>query len=312
MSLPTRTLGKTGLDVSVLGYGAAPVSFLKTDADRAVAVIDALLDGGVTLLDTATMYHGQHAFLGEHVTGPGGRRDDFVLVDKVGSPGGAMDKFAPDVLKRQVDEALRDMRVDHVDVMLIHSCPLEVLEADEALGALVDCRDAGKVRHVGYSGDGEAASFACRLPDIAVLECSVNVCDQANIDDALNRAHRHDVGVIAKRPIANAAWKDLSDQKGFYKTYAKTYTQRLAAMREQADGLEPAGFGCDSWAELAMRFTLAQPISTAIVGTTDPDNAAANLKIAEKGPLEDTHAERLRAAFNKAAEAAGEDWPAQT
>ena len=310
MSLPTRTLGKTGLDVSVLGFGAAPVSFLKTEAEQAAAVIHKLLDEGVSLIDTATMYHGSHDFLGEHVTSK--RRDDFTLVDKVGSPGGKQDKWTPEVLKGQVDDSLSKMKVDHVDVMLLHSCSLEILEADEALGALVDCRDAGKVKHIGYSGDGEAASFACRLPDIAVLECSVNLCDQANIDDALNRAHRHDVGVIAKRPIANAAWKDLSDQKGFYKTYAKTYTQRLAAMKEQADGLEPAEFGCDSWAELAMRFTLAQPISTAIVGTTDPDNAEANLRIAQKGPLDDTHAERLRAAFGKAAEAAGEDWPAQT
>ena len=307
--LPRRTLGKTGLDVSVLGFGAAPAAFLKEDRDRVEKIIRFLLDEGLNLIDTATSYPGGHQFLGETIMD---RRDDFVLVSKVGTAGGGMDKNRPEKIAKQIDDALSNMKVDHVDVMLLHSATLEVLEADEALEVMVEAREAGKVRHVGYSGDNDAAAFACRLPDVAVLECSVNVADQRNAREVLPKAKAHDVGVIAKRPIANAAWKDLSDQKGFYKTYAKTYTQRLAAMKEQADGLEPAEFGCDSWAELAMRFTLAQPISTAIVGTTDPANAEANLKIAQKGPLDDTHAEHLRAAFSKAAEAAGEDWPAQT
>ncbi len=87
-------------------------------------------------------------------------------------------------------------------------------------GALVEAREAGKIRFCGYSGDNEAAAFACRLPDVAVLETSVNLADQANIDQALRLAKTHDVGVIAKRPIANAAWKDLSEQQGMYQKYA--------------------------------------------------------------------------------------------
>ncbi|MEM6562219.1 MAG: aldo/keto reductase, partial [Planctomycetota bacterium] len=259
MALPRRTLGKTGLDVSVLGFGCAPVSYLKTDADQAERVARTFLDAGVNLVDSATVYAGNHKFIGDRLAD---RRDDMVLVTKVGRPGGSEADFAPEKLKKQVDAALAALKTDRVDVMLIHSCDLHTLEMDEALGALVECREAGKIVHCGYSGDNEAAAFACRLPDIAVLETSVSIADQANIDSALAKAATHNVGVIAKRPIANAAWRHVDEREGLYKKYAETYADRLAHM-----DLDPATFDMD-WPELALRFTLAQPITCAITGTT--------------------------------------------
>jgi aryl-alcohol dehydrogenase-like predicted oxidoreductase len=297
--LPKRRLGKTGFDVSVLGFGAAPAAFLKADQPAARDLIFSLLDEGLNLIDTATAYPGGHGFIGEHLSS---RREDFVLVSKVGTPGDA-GKFEPDRLKKQVDAALQGCKTDRIDVMLLHSCPLETLEADDALGALVECRDEGKILHCGYSGDNEAAAFACRLPDIAAVECSVNVVDQANIDGVLPLAHKHDVGVIAKRPIANAAWRDLDDQRGLYKTYAKTYTERLAKT-----GLNADDFGLD-WPELALRFTLAQPgLTTAIVGTTNPDNAKKNLHYARAGDLPGEQVDQIRQAFKRVADG----WDGQT
>ena len=298
-ALPRRRLGKTGLDVSVLGYGTAPAAFLK-EHDAAVDLINGLLDRGVNLLDTATAYPGSQAFLGEHFSG---RRDDFVLVSKVGNAGNPKSFSAEQVMK-DVDNALQQLKTDRVDVMLLHSCPLDVLEADDALGALVEARDAGKIVHCGYSGDNEAAAFACRLPDITVIETSVNIADQANVDAVLPLAQKHDVGVLAKRPIANAAWKDLADQKGMYQKYAKTYTERLAKM-----DLDPEVLGL-SWAELALRWTLSQPgVTSAIAGTTNPKNADANLELAAKGPLEDDVVAKVREAFKAVAD---ESWTGQT
>ena len=298
--LPRRQLGKTGLDVSVLGFGAAPQAFLKQDESAAADLVFSLLDGGVNLIDTATGYPGGHQWVGRHLAG---RRDDFVLISKVGSPGDA-GKFDPDRLKKQVDAALSAMKVEQVDVMLLHTPPLDVLEADDALGALVECREAGKIAHCGFSGDNEDAAFACRLPDVAVVEISLNVADQHNVDAVLPKARVHDVGVVAKRPVANAAWKDIGDQQGFYQKYAKTYTERLAKM-----DLDPADFGME-WPELALRWTLSQEgTTTAIVGTTNPANAAANLKAAKKGPLPADVLDKISAAFHSARD---ESWTGQT
>ncbi|MEM7807349.1 MAG: aldo/keto reductase [Planctomycetota bacterium] len=298
--LPKRPFGKTSLDVSVLGYGTAPASFLKEHSDDVVALINKLLDSGVNVLDTATGYPGSQAFLGDNLRG---RRDEFVLVSKVGSAGNPS-SFSPERVHKDVDNALKLLKTDRVDVMLLHSCPLDVLEADEALGALVEARDAGKILHCGYSGDNEAAAFACRLPDIAAIETSVNIADQHNVEAVLPLAQKHDVGVIVKRPIANAAWRDLNDQKGFYQKYAATYTDRLAKM-----GLTSGDLGLD-WPELALRWTLMQPgASTAIVGTTNPVNAQANLDYAAKGPLSDDVAAMIKKAFDNANDGS---WMGQT
>ena len=300
--LPTRTLGKTGLDVSVLGWGGAPASFLRADAKKTAGVVNALLDAGVNLIDQATMYPGGHELVGEHLRA---RRDDFVLVSKVGAMSGGKHDWTDAGIKKHVDDALSTMKVDYVDVMLLHSCPMDVLEADEALGALVDCRESGKIRFCGYSGDNSEAAFACRLPDIAVLETSVSLADQANLDAAVAKATQHGVGVIAKRPIANAAWREIRTREGIYKTYAKEYTERLSKM-----GLNPRDLNCQEWPELALRFTLAQPVTTAIIGTSDQAHALANVAAVGKGPLPADAVAQVKQAFARARD--GQTWPGLT
>src|SRR5439155_24536326 len=115
--------------------------------------------------------------------------------------------WSADLITRTVDRALRRLRTDHLDVMLLHSCELETLKEGTALSALVAAQRTGKIRWVGYSGDNEAARWAAAHPAIAVLETSVNVFDQANVEIALPAARAHNVGVIAKRPIGNSAWR---------------------------------------------------------------------------------------------------------
>jgi len=300
-----RRLGKTGFDVSVLGFGCAPASFLKYDPASAGKLIEGLLDTGINLVDTATSYPGSEEFIGNFLSH---RRDDFVLVSKVGNrtPGCDAAAWSPALITFAVDRALKLMKTDHIDVMLLHSCDLATLQADDALEALVSARDAGKIKFAGYSGDNEAAAFAARLPDVAVIETSINIVDQVNIDMVLPVAQKHDVGVIAKRPIFNAAWKDLATQKGLYKTYAAEYTKRLSAL-----GVAPIDVGFDDWPELALRFTLSQPgLTTAIVGTTNPINASANATAAGKGALDDETISYLREAFRRAN--ADGQWVGQT
>ncbi|MDP6564757.1 MAG: aldo/keto reductase [Alphaproteobacteria bacterium] len=306
-----RRFGKTDLEVSVLGFGGAPVGFLDTDRAEVARILNTLLDRGVNLIDTAAGYPGSEEAIGAAV---GHRRDDYVLVSKCGQAFDDLDgaEWSATVIRQTVDRALRRLRTDHLDVMLLHTCDLEVLRQGEALGALVAAREAGKVRFVGYSGDNEAAVHAAALADVAVIETSVSICDQANIDGVLRQAERHDVGVLAKRPVANAAWKDLADQRGMYATYAKTYTERFSKM-----AIAPADLGFDDaaaavWPEIALRFTLSQPgVTTAIVGTTKPSHVEQNLAFAAKGPLAPEAAAQLRRAFARAESADGVTWEGQ-
>ena len=129
----------------------------------------------------------------------------------------------------------------------------------------------------------------------------------------LPKAIENGVGVIAKRPIANAAWKNLSDQPGFYATYAKNYTERFAEMDVCVSDWGFEGEPDSVWSEIALRFTLSQVgVHTAIIGTTNPAHADANVKAAAKGPLPAEILEKLRMSFRQAESASSQTWSGLT
>lgn len=305
-----RTFGRTGLKVSRVAFGAGPIGYLGASEDQAGQVLNLLLDQGVNVIDTAAAYLGSEELIRKAV---GHRRRDFVLVTKCGRrvEGIEGEDWSASVVAATVDRSLRRLGTDRLDVMLLHSCPREVLEKGEALGALLKAKEAGKIRFAGYSGDNDAATFAASLPGVDVLMCSVNLCDQVNLDGAVPAAAKTGAGVIVKRPVANGAWKPAAAQQGIYRDYVKSYSERFAAM-----GLDPRelGFpGEDPWMEIALRFTLAQPgVDVVSIGTTRPANAVANLRLAEKGPLDADAVERVRAAFRDAQARSASPWPGLT
>jgi len=300
-----RQFGKTGLKVSALGFGGGPVGYLETDRREVAVILNTILDRGVNLIDTAAAYAGSEEAIGGAI---GHRRDDYVLVSKCGRAYDDIEgeAWSAQCVEQTIDRSLRRLKTDRLDVVLLHSCDLETLQRGEAVGALVKAREAGKIRFAGYSGDNAAAAYAVGLDDIAVLETSVNICDQANIDTVLPEAQKNNVGVLAKRPIANAAWRAASEQRGMYVDYTRTYAGRLEAMAVTPADL---GFADEAWPEIALRFTLSQPgVTTAIVGTTRAANVDRNLAVAAKGALPEEALRQLRAAFQRAEAAAGEAW----
>ena len=307
-----RTFGTTGLEVSVLGFGGAPIGVLETGQNHVTRLLNLLLDRGVNVIDTAAGYRGSEEAIGRAV---GQRRDEFVLISKCGNPiadlpGAA---WSPELIGNTIDRSLRRLQTDRLDVMLLHTCDLSTLERGEAVAALVKAREQGKIRFAGYSGDNEAVVYAAKHPQIAVIETSISICDQANIDCLLPIARDRQIGVIVKRPLANAAWKQLSEQPGFYADYAKTYTERLAEMDLTPGDLGFPGEPRDVWPEIALRFALMQPgTHTAIIGTTSADHAETNIALADKGPLADATAQQLREVFRTAQSQSGATWEGLT
>jgi aryl-alcohol dehydrogenase-like predicted oxidoreductase len=305
-----RTFGKTGLSVTSLGFGAGPIGYLGTDQKQVETIVNTLLDAGVDIIDTAAAYHGSEEALGKAVAY---RRKEFILVSKCGQqfddlPGQAWSAAA---VTATVDRSLRRLKTDHLDVMLLHSCNLEVLQRGEALGALIRARDAGKILFAGYSGDNEEAVYAAGLAEISVVETSINICDQANLATVLPAAREQNIGIIAKRPIANTAWRPAQELQGIYQDYAKPYRERFAAMGITA---QDVGFSSEAdWPEIALRFTLSHSgVHVAIIGTTNPLNAKRNLEAAAKGPLPKIALEKLVSAFKRAEASGSQKWPGLT
>ncbi|HWQ90996.1 MAG TPA: aldo/keto reductase [Clostridia bacterium] len=303
-----RSFGKTGLLVSPLGFGAGPIGYLNTEQAQVERTVQVLLDAGVNLIDTAAAYPGSEEAIGKAVAA---RRKELVLVSKCGQqfddlPGSA---WSAQVIEATVNRSLRRLNTDCLDVMLLHSCDIDVLQRGEALAALARARDEGKIRFFGYSGDNEAALYAARQDGVSVVETSVNICDQANLQNVLPVARQHNVGINVKRPLANTAWRPVRDLKGIYQDYAQPYRERFAAMGLKAQDL---GFTSEAdWPEIALRFTLSHPgLHVAIIGTTNPDNARHNIAAAAKGPLPKPAFDKLQAAFQAASRDAG--WPGLT
>jgi aryl-alcohol dehydrogenase-like predicted oxidoreductase len=193
-----------------------------------------------------------------------------------------------------VDEALRLLRTDRIDVVHLHSCPLEVLERGEVIDALERAVEAGKVRVAAYSGDNEPLEWAVDSGRFGGVQTSINLFDQWAVERGLARAAAAGMTVIAKRPLANAPWRFAERPAG---DYAEVYWERMRAM-----GLDPGDL---SWDELALRWVAFLPgVSSCIVGTRRLENLRRNVEIVSRGPLPADVAAAVRSAFL----AHGSDW----
>ena len=302
-----RRLGQTELQVSCVGFGAAPIGYLETERAKVRDTLNFMLDEGVNVVDTAACYQQSEPAIAEAV---GHRRHEYVLMSKCGHVCGELsgEPFSAELINKSIDRSLKRLNTDYIDVMMLHSCDLATLKRGEAVEALAKAREQGKIRFAGYSGDNDAAAYAAVMEEIAVIQTSVNICDQRNIDAVLPVCQQHDVGVIAKRPLANAAWRSAQPSE-FYERYASVYQQRLKAMGITPFELGYFGHADVEWPEIALKFTLAFPeVHSAIVGTTSRTNAKADLMAATKNPLREQVVQKLRDAFTQAEQATGETW----
>ncbi len=279
-----RSFGTTGLTVSALGFGAGQIGSAAMDEDDVATLLNAVLDSGITLIDTARGYGLSEERIGRHLSQ---RRQDYVLSTKVGYDIPGYPDWTGRTVAAGVDAALARLRTDYLDIVHLHSCPLDVLERGDVVEALNAAVAAGKVRVAAYSGDNEPLEWAAQSGRFGSLETSVNICDQQVIERGLALAQQRGLGVIAKRPVANAPWRFSERPVG---DYAEIYWERWRAM-----GLQPGDL---EWQELALRFTAyLSGVHTCIVGTGSLDHLRHNVALAARGPLPEATVAAVRAAF---------------
>ena len=307
-ALERRRFGKTDMNVAVRGFGGSEIGYEKTDQETVGKLLNAALDAGLNVVDTAECYIDSEVQIG---TAIGHRRKEYYLFTKCGhtvdTPDRGADWSKPGILK-SVERSLKRLKTDAVDLLQLHSCSIDELKKGECIEALEQAKKEGKTRYIGYSGDSQTARYAVECGRFDTLQTSVNIVDQECIELTLPLAKEKNMGVVAKRPIANAVWRyDDKPQNG----YVVEYWRRLQELKyEFASGEARAKQGSDGPAAIAMRFTAMQPgVHVLIVGTSKPERWKQNAELMKAGPLPKELAESIRARWKQTAKA---DWIGQT
>lgn len=278
LSAMRRDFGGTGLPVSALGFGAMHLNDERSSDAEAGALLNAVLDLGITLIDTARSYGLSEERIGRHLAH---RRQEFLLSTKLGYGVDGVPDWTYDCIVQGVERALRLLRTDVIDIAHLHSCPLETLQRGEVVRALDDCRRAGKIRIAAYSGENAELDFALAEPVFGAVQTSVSVCDQANVASRLDRARERGVGVIAKRPLAGAIWRHAQRPDDFAggQYWDRWQALGLDALRQDlAPDMPPD--------EMALRFAAGLPgVSSVIAGSRRLENVQRNLAAIARGPL---------------------------
>jgi aryl-alcohol dehydrogenase-like predicted oxidoreductase len=283
------------MDVSILGFGGSEIGYQRASGRTVERLLGGALDAGLNVIDTAECYEDSETLIGRAL---GTRRAQVRLFTKCGHAGGwGRADWRPASLLSSIERSLRRLATDHVDLIQLHSCTLAQLRKGDVIAALERARQRGWARYIGYSGDGAAARYAIECGQFDTLQTSVSLADQQALDLTLPLARERGIGVIAKRPLANVAWRYARKPA---EPYYQDYWSRLRVL--DYDFLKG-----HTAVATALRFTLAVPgVHTAIVGTTKPDRWAANAALLTAGALSTAEFDRIRARWRQVAEASWE------
>ncbi len=296
--LPKRTLGRTGVEVTTLGFGAmelrgGPRGVQLTDED-AGKLLNLVLDSGINFIDTSIDYGLSEERIGKFISH---RRDEYFLASKCGCVVDGQQGehvHTAENIRFGVENSLKRLQTDHLDLVQFHrSLTMDEFQAEGGLQELLKLRDEGKVRFVGVSGtlpnlpeQIESGIFdAFQIPYSAL---------QREHEAAIQMAADHNMGAIIRGGVARGAPTDW-DNRSYYMISSDTMKQRWdnADIDEMLQGMPRV--------EFMLRFTLSHPgLSTTIVGTSNPDHLKNNVENAMKGPLPDAVVAEAKRRLDKA------------
>ncbi len=292
-----RVLGNTSLQVSPIGIGLSEIGNLSRSEEAGIeTLLNTALDSGINFLDTAALYGISEEMIGRTISA---RRDEYVLATKCGQDDPGVYPWTRESVQNDIDASLKRLKTDHVDVLQLHSCELDVLQRGDVIDVLLKARDDGMTRFVGYSGDNEAAAWAVESGLFDTLQTSYNVVDQKARNKILPAARATGMGVIAKRPIANGIFGNPDANK--------SSTKRFSIMSERAAAISacgPISGAPEDRILLCLGFTMArEEVDIAIVGTTNPEHLKSNVRLFEDEiPISESVVDELYRRFDQLGE----------
>jgi len=282
-NLPTATLGRTGLAVTRLGYGAMEIrgpriwSGRPVTEDRAKTILNAVLDAGINFIDTANDYGRSEALIGKYLSS---RRSEYRVATKCGCRVTRRDVGTDDTphdwtrenLFRGLHESLARMRTDYVDIMQLHNPSVEECEQGGLVEALQEMRRQGKVRWIAISTTLPHLPTFLGWSVFDTFQIPYSALERAH-EDWITRVAEAGAGTIIRGGVARG---EPGAGLGSSERWEKFAEAGLDELREPGE----------SRTAFMLRFTLSHPgIHTTIVGTMRPEHLAENIEGAMRGPL---------------------------
>jgi aryl-alcohol dehydrogenase-like predicted oxidoreductase len=292
--LPKSKLGRTGLMVTRLGYGAMELRglehFRHLTAAEASALLNSVLDHGINYIDTSPDYGYSEEQIGQHIAH---RRGEFYLASKCGCPLEAPDtrfedrqphSFTRANIRAVVEQSLQRMKTDYLDVVQFHLSPSRtVLEENDSIAELRKLQDEGKVRFIGMSGTIPELDEHIEMGVFDVFQIPYSVVEREH-EALIHKAAQAGAGIVIRGGVARGVIvKDesvIDDYPEFLRAAFRA-RRRLWQDTEIDDLIEDM-----TPMEFMLRFTISNPdMSTTIVGTATPQHLKDNVAAAARGPL---------------------------
>ena len=277
-----QPLGRTGLEVTQLGYGSMGIRGPRTWGVRVVSeeaadrLLNAVLDAGINFIDTAPDYGHSEERIGRYISS---RRGEFYLATKCGCAYVQHEDhleighvWKKDVIQRNIETSLQRLRTDYVDVLQFHGGDAETLQRQGLVELLTSFRDQGLIRAIGVSS---SLPHLPGLIDLGVFDTFQipYSCLAPEHHDWITQAAATGAGIIIRGGIAHGGPNAEIQRPAFNDIWT----------RAKLDEVLPQGM---SRAELILRYTLSHPhCHTTIVGTCNPEHLAENVAAADRGPL---------------------------
>jgi aryl-alcohol dehydrogenase-like predicted oxidoreductase len=299
-----RILGRTGLEVTQLSYGAMEIRGKRiwngrpvTD-EQAERILNSVLDAGINFIDTAYDYGLSEEYIGRFISH---RRSEYYLATKCGCTvvdAGDHDEtphvWTRDNLLHNIDTSLRRMKTDYVDVWQLHNPSVEQVEGGDLVRVMQEVQAAGKVRSIGISSTLPHITTFIRWGVFDTFQIPYSALERAH-ETVITAAAQAGAGTIIRGGVARGAPEEGGlGQRDRWARWEQANLDELLAPGE-------------SRSAFLLRFTLTHPdIHTTIVGTLNPDHLAENLRAAANGPLpQDVYAEAKRRLANIGEQPAG-------
>ena len=286
ISMQYRPLGQTGLNVSVLSFGASSLGavFRPVSVDDCIATVHAALDGGINFIDVSPAYGGTLAELNLGRALQGVARDRYILATKIGSYSEARGDYdySRASTERSVEHSLVRLGVDYVDLIQCHDIEFADHDqiANETLPALLRLKEQGLVRHVGITGLPLKVfrSVIDRVPS-GMVESVLSFChyelNDTSLEELIPYLKEKGIGIINASPTGMGLLTGRGAPEWHPASQAIKDVCRRAVQHCQAKGVDIV--------KLAVQFCCAHPdIATTLVGTANPKNIRDNIAYAEE------------------------------